>query len=178
MRQIHDEYIVAGAEIIRTNTYACNTAMLLKETEEVKEYIRGGYRIACEAAKEAGKEKKNQSNVYVAADIGPIPYTDDVDRERVQKEYIEICETFLEEGAEFILFETFASLEDILPAISFVGDKAFILVQFSVNQFGYSNAGLSARRLMEEAEKYSEIDAAGFNCGVGPGHMQKIIRTL
>ena len=57
VRQIHDEYIVAGAEIIRTNTYACNTAMLLKETEEVKEYIRGGYRIACEVAKEAGKEK-------------------------------------------------------------------------------------------------------------------------
>lgn len=178
VRQIHDEYIVAGAEIIRTNTYACNTAMLLKETEEVKEYIRGGYRIACEVAKEAGKEKESRPEIYVAADIGPIPYTDDVDRERVQKEYIEICETFLEEGAEFILFETFASLEDILPAISFVGDKAFILVQFSVNQFGYSNAGLSARRLMEEAEKYSEIDAAGFNCGVGPGHMQKIIRTL
>ena len=68
VRQIHDEYIVAGAEIIRTNTYACNTAMLLKETEEVKEYIRGGYRIACEAAKEAGKEKKNQSKKVIYTD--------------------------------------------------------------------------------------------------------------
>lgn len=178
VRQIHDEYIRAGAEIIRTNTYACNTSMLSKELEEVKEYIRSGYRIAEEVVKKAGKGEENQPVIYVAADIGPIPCVEASDRELIQKEYVEICETFLEEGAKFILFETFASLEDILPAISFVGDKAFILVQFSVNQFGYSNAGLSARRLMEEAEKYNEIDATGFNCGVGPGHMHKIIRNL
>lgn len=173
VKQIHKEYIEAGAEIIRTNTYASNSFMLQKETEEVQENIRRGYAIACQAA--AGVEERK---VYVAADIGPIPYERAADKEYIQQEYIEICRTFLEEGADFILFETFSGLEDILPAISFAGDKAFILVQFSVNQFGYSNAGLSARRLLETAEQCSEIDAAGFNCGVGPGHMQRILRNM
>ena len=59
-----------------------------------------------------------------------------------------------------------------------VGDKAFVVVQFSVNQFGYSHAGLSARKLIQRAEEIPQIDAVGFNCGVGPGHMQKIIREV
>ncbi len=179
--QIHQEYIAAGAQIIRTNTYACNKVLLRAGMEQVKECIKRGYVLACEAV--ACREKEVQAlgdtePVFVAADIGPIPCENIADKESVRQEYIEICQTFLEAGAEIFLFETFADLEDILPAISMIGDRAFVIVQFAVNQFGYSNAGLSARKLMEEAEGCNAIDATGFNCGVGPGHMQKILRTL
>ncbi len=177
VRQIHKEYLEAGAQMIRTNTYACNTVMLQAGMEQVRACIQKGYTNACEAV--ACKEKEGQSKpVFVAADIGPIPCEDIADREHTQQEYIMICETFLEAGAEIFLFETFSDLEDILPAISMIGKKAFVMVQFAVNQFGYSNVGLSARKLIEEAEGCDEIDAAGFNCGVGPGYMQKILRNL
>ncbi len=169
VREIHEEYIQAGAEIIRTNTYACNTATMRLNLDEVKGYIRRGYEIAGKAAGQAA---------FVAADIGPIPVENLSDKEMVQQEYIEISKTFLEEGAELFLFETFADLEDILPAITFIGNKAFVIVQFAVNQFGYSNAGLSAGKLIREAQTCEAIDAAGFNCGVGPGHMQKIIGNM
>ena len=76
------------------------------------------------------------------------------------------------------MFETFSDMEDIRDAIDFVGEKAFVIVQFSVNQFGYSHSGLSARKLMQRAESTKGVDAVGFNCGVGPGHMQQIIRSL
>lgn len=181
VKQIHEEYVAAGAQIIRTNTYACNTAVMCAKLEQVKENIRQGYQKACEAAgcrDDLRREAEENRHVFVAADIGPIPCENAADKESVQKEYIEICRTFLEAGAEIFLFETFADLEDILPAISMIGDKAFVIVQFAVNQFGYSSVGLSARKLMEEAENCEEIGAAGFNCGVGPGHMQKIIRNL
>lgn len=59
-----------------------------------------------------------------------------------------------------------------------IGEQAFITVQFSVNQFGYSNAGLSARKLLQRAGAIKEIDAVGFNCGVGPSHMHRILQTL
>lgn len=169
VRKIHEEYIRAGAEIIRTNTYACNTATMRLNLDEVKEYIRRGYEIAGKAAGQAA---------FVAADIGPIPVESLSDKEMVQQEYIEISKTFLEAGAKLFLFETFADLEDILPAIKFIGSKAFVIVQFAVNQFGYSNAGLSTRKLLQEAWACESIDATGFNCGVGPGHMQKIIESL
>ncbi|MBR1931652.1 MAG: bifunctional homocysteine S-methyltransferase/methylenetetrahydrofolate reductase [Lachnospiraceae bacterium] len=169
--QIHREYIEAGAQILRTNTYASNTVMLHEDMQRVRENLRCGY--AC--AKEA---RNNNQTVHVAADIGPIPCDTPAEKELARREYIAICETFLAEGATLFIFETFASLEDILPAIEVIGENAFVIVQFAVNQFGYSNAGLSARRLVEEAGACPHIDAAGFNCGVGPGHMQRILRGI
>ncbi len=168
--EIHKEYIEAGAQIIRTNTFASNTVSLNLSWEAVEENIRAGYRLACEAA--FGQA------VFVAADIGQIPYETGADREEVAREYVEICRTFLEEGARVFVFETFSDVEDIREAIDFIGDKAFVIVQFSVNQFGYSHSGLSARKLIQRAEAMEWVDAVGFNCGVGPGHMQQIIRSI
>ena len=167
---IHKEYIEAGAQVIRTNTFASNTISLGLPWDDVQDNIRQGYRLAQEAAK--------LHNVYVAADIGQIPNDNQAERENVTGEYVQICRTFLEEGAEIFVFETFSDMEDILEAIEFIGDKAFVIVQFSVNQFGYSHAGLSARKLIQRAESVEYVDAVGFNCGVGPGHMQQIIRSI
>ena len=170
VRKIHEEYIEAGAQIIRTNTFATNTVSLDMSWENVQDNLRQGYRLAYEAA--------DGKNCYVAADIGQIPYDNQRNREAVSGEYIEICRTFLEEGAEIFVFETFSDVEDIREAIEFIGDKAYVIVQFSVNQFGYSQSGLSARKLIQRAESIEWVDAVGFNCGVGPGHMQQIIRNI
>lgn len=168
--RIHEEYIEAGAQIIRTNTFASNTVSMDMPWKEVQENIRQGYRLA--------RETVQSQNIYIAADLGQIPCDNQADREKVSKEYVEICRTFLEEGAEVFVFETFSDMEDIREAIEFIGSKAFIMVQFSVNQFGYSQSGLSARKLIQCAENIEWIDAVGFNCGVGPGHMQQIIRNI
>ena len=168
--QIHRDYIEAGAQLIRTNTFAANTFSLDLPWEAIRENLRQGYRLAKEAAR--GKD------VQVAADIGQIPYDSRSNRGAVASEYLELCRTFLEEGADCFVFETLADLEDLRDAIALVGDQAFVVVQFSVNQFGYSHAGLSARKLIQRAEEIPQIDAVGFNCGVGPGHMQKIIREV
>lgn len=188
--KIHKEYIEAGAQIIRTNTFACNMQALGMPWEQVKENIRSGYRLAVEAVKKAQTgyegmvtaEETGQPpascDIFVAADIGQIPYNNSVEKEAISKEYVEICRTFLEEGATLFVFETFSELDDITEAIEFIGEKAYVIVQFSVNQFGYSHAGLSARKLIERAQKLSGVDAIGFNCGIGPGHMQQIIKGI
>ena len=86
--KIHRDYMDAGAQIIRTNTFASNTAVMEMPWQEVEENIRQGYRLAREAAKD--------SDVYVAADIGQIPCENQADRERSLKEYMYICRVFLE----------------------------------------------------------------------------------
>lgn len=168
--RIHGEYIEAGAQIIRTNTFATNTYAMDLSWEEVQKNLKEGYRLAKKAAKQAG--------VYVAADIGQITSYQQTDRERLSEEYVNICNTFLEEGANLFVFETFSDIEDIKKAVSVIGKKAFVIVQFSVNQFGYSQSGLSARKLVQSAEMTEEIDAIGFNCSIGPGHMQQILKKL
>ncbi len=170
VRRIHEEYIEAGAQLIRTNTFASNTISMGKSWDVVQENIRQGYRLA--------KKAVGNSAATIVADIGQIPCENQVDRERIAKEYVEICRTFLEEGAQAFVFETFSDMEEITEAIQFIGDKAFVIVQFSVNQFGYSQSGLSARKLVERAERIAEIDAVGFNCGVGPGHIRQIMKGL
>ena len=68
IRKIHNAYIKAGAKLIRTNTFSANTITLNLPREKVREIIRRGYDIAAESA-------AVNKDVYVAADIGPVPET-------------------------------------------------------------------------------------------------------
>lgn len=175
VKKIHREYIQAGARLIRTNTFAANKEMLSVTGQQVKDIVRKAYALAKEAVEE------EQEEVYIGGDIGPIPAGTITEREKREEEYLEICRTFLEEGAEILIFETFSEMDEILPVIRKVKEEKkdiFIIVQFCVNQFGYSNAGLSAKRLLEEAGKADGISAVGFNCGVGPGHLSQIMEKL
>ena len=109
------------------------------------------------------------------------PFMNDVMRivkEHIEKEYVDIVNVFKECGVDIFVFETFPELGFIDKAIENAGENGFVITQFAINQFGYSSAGFSARKLIEEAEKNSYIDACGFNCGVGPGHMKKLVQSL
>lgn len=181
VRAIHQEYIVSGAKLIRTNTFASNTVILEENIEGVKANICS----AVEIANSAVKAYDDSLTLYVSGDIGPIPAPAFIDRESVMEEYKVLAETFIEKGVSILIFESFAELDVIIPAIEHAkklaansGMDLFIIVQFALNQFGYSAAGLSARKLIEDASKINEIDALGFNCGIGPAHMQSVMEKI
>lgn len=168
---IHEEYLKAGAQLIRTNTFACNS-MVFEDEDKMKMSIRQAFAIAKEAA---NRFSTCDNPRFVAADIGPISCENVMQKNCIQEEYKKITREFLDEGADVFVFETFAAFGDLLPAIEMIGNQAFVIVQFAINQFGYSTAGLSARKLLLEAYKCPYVDAIGLNCGVGPGHMQQLI---
>ena len=178
VKEIHREYLEAGAQILRTNTFAANSFCMDMSKEQIEETLRSGVRLAREAVATWRERTGETKEVYIAGDIGQIPCDALAQKDTLCREYEEICRIFLEEGVDFFVFETFSEMEEILPAIKMIGEQAFITVQFSVNQFGYSNAGLSARKLLQRAGTIKEIDAVGFNCGVGPSHMYRILQTL
>ena len=183
---IHREYIAAGAKLIRTNTFAANTELLGADMDAVEENIRAAVRLA-----------KQAEPLFIAGDIGPIPMSalsndtsndmsfeaqSDIDSGAIapEEQYYRIAKAFIKEGIEILNFETFSELSGILPAIKRIKaeHEVFVMVQFSVNQFGYSAGGLGAGRLLLRAAEITEIDAVGLNCGVGPGHMGQIIASL
>ena len=178
VKEIHTEYLEAGAQILRTNTFAANSFCMDMSKEQIEETLRSGVRLAREAVAAWRARTGETKEVYIAGDIGQIPGDALAQKDTLCREYEEICRIFLEEGVDFFVFETFSEMEELLPAIKMIGEQAFITVQFSVNQFGYSNAGLSARKLLQRAGEIKEIDAVGFNCGVGPSHMYRILQTL
>lgn len=159
---VHRAYIENGAKLIRTNTFSSNRNSLGCDEDELKENIRSAFNIAKKAAGD---------DVFIACDIGPDN----------KEDYFTISDTFIDCGAEIILFETFAEVEDIIPVIKHIKERnknIFIITQFCVNQHGYTEDGISGKRLLEKCSNIDEIDAMGFNCGVGPSHLLNVLKNI
>ncbi len=171
VEKIHKEYIESGSKLIRTNTFRANTYMLDGDIEFVRKIISAG----CKIAKKVAFEK----DVFVGASIGPIP---DVDTEVDHtKEYFEIVDTFVSEGIDIFILETFYSLDYVKEIVKYIKSKNrdyFVITQFSVNDTGVTKKSLSVGRIVSELKDFAGIDAIGFNCGVGPLHMINIIKEL
>lgn len=174
VKEIHMEYLNAGAGLIRTNTFASNTVALQKSKDQVEENLKRAVELAKAACEETGKK------AYIAGDIGPVSEDAGMDDAHLQEEYYGIAKVFAESGIEILDFETFSDMRHILPVIRKIKEEydMFIMVSFSANQFGYSASGLGAKRLLAEAAGEPCIDAVGLNCGMGPGHMYQIFREI
>ncbi len=181
IEQIHRDYINAGAVIIRTNTFAANRHALNIDAEERKELVEVACHIAKKAVSEAVHPTADQRKVWILGDIGPIPADAGSTEEEILEEYLALCDIFLQEGLDGIHFETFDSLKYISRLVPYIKDKnrdMFLLVSFSLNKNGYSSAGISANRLLEQTAAQEGIDACGFNCGVGSGHMLQLLKKV
>lgn len=177
IRKIHEEYIESGAKLIRTNTFSVNTAALNIEESRLTELIKRGYEIAVRAA--AGRE------VFIAADIGPIPARPGTEHtafpQEAMDEYKLIVDTFLACGAEIFLFETFSSAEPLIELSRYIKEKkpsALVITQFALTVNSYTRRGISAARVIKELKDKGEIDVYGFNCGVGPRHLYNILKRF
>lgn len=171
---IHKSYIEAGAKLIRTNSFAANREALSITSTEQERLIKASYDIAKKAVEESGKE------VYIACDIGPISESSKTEEE-ILEEYKFICDAFLKEKPEVILFETFSSFKYIRELVPYIKEKlpdVFIIANFCLDKNGYTGAGISITTLLEELAKTDEIDAGGFNCGIGSGHMYHILKKV
>lgn len=176
--EIYCEYLDAGADLIRTNTFAANTAVLQESTETVEGLIGEAVRLAQMSAEEHSRVTDRE--IFVAGDIGPIPTGSEPDYAAVEREYERIVRSFISKGVSILNFETFPDMEHILPVIHKIRQEydIFVMISFSVNQYGYSASGLSARRLLSEAAKSEDIDAVGLNCGVSAGHMCQLFNRM
>lgn len=181
IENIHKQYIKAGSRLLRTNTFAANTNVLKIGIEEQEKLIRAACKIAKCAAGDAFAGNESQKDpVFIAGDIGPIPFSPDHTKEEVMDEYKRMCDIYIEENMSAILFETFADLTMIKEVITYVKEKSdiFIITDFCVNKNGYSALGIKANRLLEQVEEIEQIDAVGFNCGIGSGHMYQMLKKF
>ncbi|PKM87950.1 MAG: bifunctional homocysteine S-methyltransferase/methylenetetrahydrofolate reductase [Firmicutes bacterium HGW-Firmicutes-12] len=174
IEKIHKEYISAGAKLIKTNTFSANSMVLDIPFLQVKKIIQAGVQIANKAAQ--GK------NIFVAASIGPLPETIDkidLDYEVVINEYKNIVDVFLDMKVKIIIFETFSDAHYLLETVKHIKAKdssVFVVTQFAINPEGYTRRGINSKSILKEVENYKNIDAYGFNCSVGPGHMYNYLK--
>ncbi|MGN0464878.1 MAG: bifunctional homocysteine S-methyltransferase/methylenetetrahydrofolate reductase [Lachnospiraceae bacterium] len=184
---IHKKYIESGARLIRTNTFASNLKMIeqmdllfMDPRRYQEESIKAAYQLAKRAVfemKSQNMENKIEDDIYIAADIGPIPLGEE--DEDIFSFYKDMVDIFLDCGAEIFVLETFPQVAIVKQVADYIKEKrkeSFIIAQFALNPTGYTQMGLSVQRIMQEADSATSIDVYGFNCGVGITHLQKFLK--
>ena len=169
VRKVHREYLAAGAEAIKTNTFGL-PRMAAAQLPDWQALARAGWKLAAEAAVETG--------AAVFADLGPAPDTEAAPAGSI---YTAVARCFVEQGAKNFLFETLSSDAGVLEAVQAVKAQvpdAFVLVSFAVLPDGYTREGMYSKDLVRRMTESGLVDAVGFNCVSAPGAMRALMQQL
>ena len=169
VRKVHREYLAAGAEAIKTNTFGL-PRMAAARQPDWQALARAGWKLAAEAAVETG--------AAVFADLGPAPDTEAAPAGSI---YTAVARCFVEQGAKNFLFETLSSDAGVLEAVQAVKAQvpdAFVLVSFAVLPDGYTREGMYRKDLVRRMTESGIVDAVGFNCVSAPGAMRTLVQQL
>lgn len=163
---MHRAYLAAGAQAIKTNTFALGTPFPGGQ-EQAFAIIDAACALAVQAA--------NASGAFVFADLGPLPTG------TPSGAYLPLLDRFLQNGMRCFLFETLPHCEGIAEAAAHIKaarPDAFVLVSFASAPDGFTRSGLSAAGLLTHMDECPWIDAVGLNCVSGPLHLHKLLQTL
>ena len=166
VRQIHQEYLEAGAEVIETNTFGANRIALRGYGlgDRVEAINREGVRIAREVAGDSA---------YVAAAVGPCIRTGQIllegHADEVEASFAEQVGALAAEGVDLVVLETFTGLSELLLAARAARRFGLtVLASFMVNDRGETALGTLAESMAESLSANADVDAVGINCGTGP----------
>ena len=176
VREVHEEYVAAGADIIETNTFGATKHKLQPYGLESK--LREINIAAVKLAREAAGD-----DVYVAGAIGPLglrlepfgPTSFDEAREM----YKEQVSALLEGGVDLFILETFSELPLIEQAIHAVRELSDlpIMAQMTIQMDGKTLYGDTPEHFTKKLDELG-VDVIGLNCGMGPNHLLNALEKM
>lgn len=176
IRSIHEEYLMAGANVIESNTYGANRFKLKSHNllEQIGEINRKGVELARSAAGE---------NAYVAGSMGPsgleMEPWGDTSLEEVYKGYAEQTAFLQEEGVDLFILETFQDIREMEQAIRAIKSVSSlpVVAMMTVGEDGLSRYGVELEDILGRLDK-SEASVIGLNCTVGPKPMLDFVEQI
>ncbi len=173
VKQIHEEYIKAGADAIETNTFGANRFKLSKHHLEDKVY-----QINFEGAKIARELAKDK--VWVAGAVGPLGIKIEplgkTSIEEAKDAFKEHIQGLIDGGVDIIIFETFIYPEELIIAVQSAKEICAlpIIAQMTIDEDCTSLTGALPEDIINMLNQTS-ADAIGVNSTVGP---QVMLRWL
>ncbi len=176
VRDIHREYVRAGAEVIETNTFGANPFKLAHyglgdETERIN---TAAARIAKEAA---------GTQAAVVGAIGPLgvrlePFGE-LSLADARAAFSRQAKGLADGGVDGFILETFADLNEITAAIEAVRRVSDlpIIAQMTVGEDGLTAYG-TAPETFGPALVAAGADMVGVNCSVGPQTILEVVERL
>ena len=166
VREIHTEYIRAGADVIETNTFGATAHKLQQYGLEANLHEINA--IAAKVAREAAADR-----AYVAGAIGPLglriepygPTSFDEARDLFKAQ----ATGLLEGGVDLFCLETFSDVSEIRQAIAAIRELCDlpIIAQMTILTDGNTMFGTTPELFTERLDTWG-ADVIGLNCGVGP----------
>jgi len=176
VREVHEEYLKAGADIIETNSFGATRHKLQPYGLEGK--IREINVAAATIAREAVGEK-----AYVAGAIGPLgiriePFGP-TSFDEAKDLYKEQVEGLLEGGVDLFILETFSELSVIEQAIRAVRELSDlpIVAQMTIQMDGNTSFGTTPEIFTARLDELG-ADVIGLNCGMGPNHVLTALEKM
>jgi homocysteine S-methyltransferase len=166
VREVHEEYIKAGAEIIQTNTFSANSNKLQQFglDSQLAEINYAAVKIAREAAGD---------KVFVAGTMGPLglriePYGP-TSFDEAKAMFKAQAEALLEGGIDLFILDTFSDLSEIQQAIKAIKEISDlpIVAQIAIQMDGSTVFGATPEIFTKRLDDWG-ADVIGLNCSVGP----------
>ena len=177
VRDIHRQYVNAGAEVLETNSFGANRVKLTQHglQDQVRELNRAAARLAREAA--AGR-------ALVAGAVGPLgvrlePYGP-TSKDEACAIFREQMEGLVDGGVDLFILETFGDLEEIEQAIRaarMVDSTKPIVAQMTIGVDCRTPYGADPETVARALDAWG-VDVIGVNCSVGPQTILECIEKM
>lgn len=187
IKQIHANYLAAGADLIETNTFGGSTIVLAEYDipELLYDISYAAGRIAREAADEASTPQRPR---FAVGAIGPgtkLVTLGQTTFEELRTSYRTAFIAMLEAGVDALLLET---LQDLLMAKATIvaAHEAMaeaqldvpLFVSVTMEQTGTMLLGTELAAALNMVECFPKVKAFGINCATGPVEMATHVRFL
>ena len=178
VKEVHQEYVKAGAEILETNTFGGNRIRLTAFGfgEKLKAINEAGVRLA----REAGGDK-----AFVAGAIGPLGVPIEplgpISFAEARGVFREQAEALVGAGADLLILETFYELDELREAIfaarEAAGPDMVIVAQVTVDDDGNLRDGTTTATFTQSLNQWP-VDVIGVNCSAGPKVVLETIEKM
>jgi methionine synthase I (cobalamin-dependent)/5,10-methylenetetrahydrofolate reductase len=178
IRELHHDYLQAGAEIIETNTFGANAVRLARHSmaDKVRAINLAGAALAREAAK--------SFDAWVAGSVGPLGIRIEplgkTSFEEARAAFREQIAALVEAGVDLIILETFGYIEELHQAMLAVRDlnpNIPLVAQVTMDEEGNCLDGSTPETFAPRLKDWG-ADVIGCNCSVGPVAMLDAVERL
>jgi len=188
VREIHAEYLQAGAEVIETNTFGANAMRLGMHglQDRLREINVAGVKLARACVNEI--REKQATEAFVAGAIGPLGVRLEplgkLGLEEARAAFAEQIRALVEGGpgvgVDLLVIETMPSLAESEQAIRAARSEApgiRVVVMVTVDEEGNCLDGASAETAATKLTEWG-ADAVGCNCSAGPATVLSVIERM
>ena len=178
--EIHRDYINAGAEVIKTNTFGANRTKLERHglDERVAEVNTAGVKLARRVVEASFKD------VMIAGDIGPLglplaPFGH-IQPEDAYEIYLEQARALIEAGVDVILIETMVDLyavREAVRAVHAVDESMPVIASMTFTRDRRTLLGDTPQEVAEQMASFG-VDVIGVNCSGGPAQLLRILKMM